>query len=403
MSQHQLVSDKAAIMADAESVLRDLIDKLLQEKQCKQKDLKMNAISTEGANYTSAVYTITLTTDKEILELFAKVAIIAGEMRKHMNADTIYETERIVYTKLVKVYETIQDKHNLPEEHRYVFPKCYAIESELGKETVIMENLAAKGYKPCSRFNSMDWEHAALSVEVLAKFHALSFAYAKEYPEEFEELAAKLVYKAASVDKDDETIIALWVKMVERALDVIDEKYKPKIRDMMMEDDVFNKFNTPIGKPVMSHGDYRLSNILYRREGKTLKAIPVDYQLVHGGCPATDLIYLIFLGTDEEFRKQYYDQLLDHYYQHLCQALRRLDVDPVEVYPRETFDSHMQKRLPYALFLGVAILPIVVVEAESAPKMSEDIDLQSFIVEPNALYASRFRGVVNDCVRRGAL
>jgi hypothetical protein len=59
--------------------------------------------------------------------------------------------------------------------------------------------------------------------------------------------------------------------------------------------------------------------------------------------------------------------------------------------------------LPFALLLGVIILPVVTVEAESAPRTNADADLEDFIVKPNELFAERFSGLVNDIITWGVV
>ena len=69
----------------------------------------------------------------------------------------------------------------------------------------------------------------------------------------------------------------------------------------------------------------------------------MDYQTVHAGNPVADLLYFIFLGSDEEFRKENFNKLLDHYYKNLEEALERFSIDALEVYPRNKFDDDVKE------------------------------------------------------------
>lgn len=73
-----------------------------------------------------------------------------------------------------------------------------------------------------------------------------------------------------------------------------------------------------------------------------MSVIPLDYQMLQPGCLTLDLIYFIFTATDEEFRRNHYQRLLDHYYDQLSVAMERLGVDP-DKYPRKTFDESYEK------------------------------------------------------------
>lgn len=70
--------------------------------------------------------------------------------------------------------------------------------------------------------------------------------------------------------------------------------------------------------------------------------MPVDYQTIQAGEPITDLMYLIFTGTDAAFRKENWQRLLDFYYDQLAAAMTRLDVDTEETYSRERFDQSVK-------------------------------------------------------------
>jgi hypothetical protein len=69
----------------------------------------------------------------------------------------------------------------------------------------------------------------------------------------------------------------------------------------------------------------------------------IDYQTYHIGTVINDLMYFIFTGSDAEFRRQHYQQLLDHYYEQLRLALSRVHLDPDEVFPREDFDYELKE------------------------------------------------------------
>ncbi|XP_050352662.1 uncharacterized protein LOC126774998 [Nymphalis io] len=393
-------------MADAEQTLREFLDKILDEKNYKPQEINIKAISTDGGNYTSVLFLVNVSSpNREELKLFAKVATVGENLRVRMNADWLYGNERFVYTKLVKIYKDLEDELNIPNEHKYLIPKFYGCKEDKGKETVVLENLTESGYKTFDRFKSMDWEHACAGVENLAKFHALSFAFAKYRPEEFDELTHDLKFKIGNEETlADEVTKEVWMKMIKGSLEVLKEEQREAVGRFLVESqNNFVKYNNPIGNPVIVHGDYRLSNLLFRKQDDTLKAISVDYQTVYAGTPVCDLIYFIILGSDEEFRKQYYDKLLDHYYTNLEEALKRFAVDPLEVYPRTKFNSDLKTMMPYAVLIGVTILPVVTVEAASAPKVDGDADVSDFVMAPNELFAERFRGIINDCFKWGVI
>ncbi|XP_032520112.2 uncharacterized protein LOC116772149 isoform X2 [Danaus plexippus] len=385
-------------MTEAEKSLRVLLDTILDERGIKSREVNIEEIKTNGANYTSALFSIKVQTPNEELKLFAKVATIGKEMRNVVNAEWMFSTERFVYNKLVYLYNDIQ-KH-LDDEHKFIFPEFYGCNDEVGKETIVMENLVEHGYKPYDRLKSMDWQHAEISVMNLARFHALSFALEKKDPEMFKRFTDDMEFNM--MKKDDPSFTSMLVKMAEKPLEILDKDQRDLVKNFLFQEDIMTKYTKPFGKPVLCHGDYRLSNILFKRKGQHLKLKVVDYQTVYAGCPVTDLIYFIFLGSDENFRSLFYDNLINHYYKCLEEALERLSVNPVEVYPREKFNSDLKELLPYGLLLGMTTLPVVTVNPDLAPKM-DHMDSEGFVIEPNKLFEERFKGIVNDMIRWGAI
>ncbi|XP_053614391.1 uncharacterized protein LOC128677513 [Plodia interpunctella] len=387
-------------MADAEATLRALLEEIAAKQQYNNYDVQLKAFDTAGANYTSVLFKITLTSPgKDDLKLFAKVACVGEKFRSTGYVDKLYVAEQDFYNDIMSIWTGLQEKHNVPEGDRYGFPKFYGGNPTLGCETVVLEDLIAQGYSTYNRFKPVDWEYAAKSMEVLAQFHAFSFAHRKEYPEDYDKIIDKLKFELPA---DDEALEGMWMRMVDERVQLLKEEHRERALKSLSGDNAkenYLKYNKPRRHPILVHGDYRPSNLMHKKEEGQLTIVPVDYQTIHIGCPVIDLIYFVFLSTDEEFRAQYWDQLLVHYYEQLALALRSFDMDPKDVYPKEEFDEDMKEMLPYALLVGVMILPVITVEAENAPQMGEAAELDDFHIKPNEMYASRFRGLVNDLIR----
>ncbi|KAH9639061.1 hypothetical protein HF086_003592 [Spodoptera exigua] len=174
-------------MADVEPFLREYLNKIAREHKYVDPEITIEEISSGGANYTSKLFTaVVREASKEDLHLFAKLAVIGESMRKDF--PEIYETENYAYTKVAKLYESLERESDVPEENRLVFCKFYGFDPSPNREILVLENLLPQGYGPHDRFHSVDWPYAAAAIRELAKMHALSFAFAKRYPGEFEKI-----------------------------------------------------------------------------------------------------------------------------------------------------------------------------------------------------------------------
>ncbi|CAF4876801.1 unnamed protein product [Pieris macdunnoughi] len=378
-------------MSDTENILRGVLDNLLVNHGYKLNYVTIKSKPTHGASFSSKLFSINVKSSEGDLKLFAKVGVVRGKCSEWM-----FSTERFAFNELAKIYSDLQVKYEISEEDRLKFPKFYGSSRMGGKETIILEDLVASGYETFDRFKCFDWEQASNIALYLAKFHALSFAFAKDYPKEFEKVLNMKYEIWSRVNEEDAK--AYWAKTLAGSLAVIKNEQRGRVAKFYESLPKPQTYTKPIGTPVLSHGDFRLSNLLYKKTNEKVQAIAVDFQTVYAGCPATDLVYLIFLGSDEEFRAEYYEKLLDHYYNSLSKMMEWLSIDSTEVYPREEFDRDMKENLPYAMLIGATILPTVVVEEDAAPDLG-NFDYNQFVMSPNEIFAKRFRGIVSDCIR----
>lgn len=227
-----------------------------------------------GGNYTSALFTASIGD----LKLFAKVAILGEKMRAAMNAERLFKVEQIVYNEIVNTYKKLMVKHM--SARPFQFPEVYATLADLGKESLVMEDLSAQGYRAPSRHDSIGWRFAAAAVSKLAAFHALSFAYEKENPEEFASMAKRLKYEHPKHTTEEEKSVAATIKkMIGGAIQVVKDEHKERLLKVLSAREGFIKYKEPISRTVLVHGDYRASNLMFKEQ--VSKQISVDNVGIH--------------------------------------------------------------------------------------------------------------------------
>ncbi|XP_073954166.1 uncharacterized protein [Choristoneura fumiferana] len=372
----------------AEETLKKVLNSIVEKKFPHNSKVEVRPITTPGANYTSALFAATITTHEEKVELFAKVATIGI----NLGANQIFQIEDYVYTQLASVFEQLQDKHGVTD--RFVFSKYYGCSGADGTQTIVMENLVSRGYDVPDRFKYIDWEYASKSVEVLAKFHALSLAFCKERPEEFLKVDKALMSPPWT---DGEQ----WQGLIDGALAVVDDEDREAVARHLdcVGWSKMLQFSKARKTAVIVHADYRPSNLMHRELDGKVDVIPVDYQTVRFGSPVSDLIYFIIMGSDEQFREQHYRRLVDHYYQQLTLALARLGIEAEDLYGREEFETDLKEKLPYGVYIGAMALPFVTIAPEEAPSF----ELGQFVPRHTELFAERFRALVADYKRWGII
>lgn len=250
-------------MSGTEQKVRELLHSIAKEQNFQNYELEVSPLTTGGANYSSVLYIATISRDGEDdLHLFIKVAAMSQEMREQVSM-AVYETEKIVYTDLRQAYQQIEKKHNVPEEHWLYLPKYYGSNVTPLEEMLVLENMAAKGFVTHDRFKSIDWEYASKAVTELAKLHALSIAFQREYPEEFKRIKDKHISDWMSEDM----FKTFWGTGVKYALDVLDEENKNYFKKFLdyVDFPTYKKQYVPLRVEVITHGDYRPSNLMHRR------------------------------------------------------------------------------------------------------------------------------------------
>ncbi|XP_059051596.1 uncharacterized protein LOC131846336 [Achroia grisella] len=391
---------------NTELVLRQLLDKIADEQNYKEPNISVHAITSGGANYTSILYLATISQqNKDELKLFAKVAIMSDVARSHYYLP-LFDLERFAYTNLLPRYADIQDRNQISEENKLVWPKFYGCNPNLYEETIVLENLVANGFNPYDRFKSINWAYASKAVETLAKFHALSIAYGEENPTEYAQLLEKMKFDPNSVAR----VSGAFTKLVKMALAVTKEENRERLKAYIeKEGDLVNMAKSRqenfVGLNVLTHGGFRPSNLMHRTKADgTIEVIPVDFQTITANSPVVDLFHFIFTGSDEEFRREHYEQLVEHYYQELSRALRNLNLDPNQLYPKENYKKDIEYFLPIGLIIGLFTLPVITVESENAPSFEGKDGMNSIAcTKTSNLYPERLNGIVNDYVRWGIL
>lgn len=219
-----------------------------------------------------------------------------------------YEVETAWY----RQWSTLCDKHC------YV-PDCLALESKGEEVLMVLEDLNSSGFQ--GRRNSVSEEEINACLSWLANFHA---TFMGEKPHDLWDIGTYWHLDT----RPDELKVLKDVALKNAAL-AIDKK---------LQESPFQTF---------VHGDAKLANFCFSKNGKKVAA--VDFQYVGGGCGMKDVAYFISSCLYEEECEKMESQLLDHYFGALKAALlfkkKDVNVDALEadwraLYPVAWTDFH---------------------------------------------------------------
>ena len=171
-------------------------------------------------------------------------------------------------------------------------PKCLAFESHDDEVIIVMEDLDSAGFP--KRKTSVSFDQMSVCLKWLANFHA-TFLGTK--PNGLWETGTYWHLDTRPDELETLEDIAL--------------KKSAKLIDKKLQDSPFQ---------TLVHGDAKLANFCFSKDGKSVAA--VDFQYVGGGCGMKDVAYFIGSCLHEEDCVRMESRLLDDYFGELHLALK---------------------------------------------------------------------------------
>ncbi|XP_022125350.2 uncharacterized protein LOC111000272 [Pieris rapae] len=283
-------------------------------------------------------------------------------------------------------------------------------------DVICLEDVSLQNYGNPTRQEGIDYEHCQLTVQVLAKFHALSFAMRDQKPEEFAKLSNVLpenYYDPTYWDWYEK----FWKRLCITAIDAVEREYPntvyvDKIKEFAIPERYLDMIQAVQDKTngVISQGDCWTVNFLYKYENKQpIDAKMIDFQLARCASPVLDLSFAIYACTDQNLREKHYDALLKDYYDVLSKQISEMGSDPKKVYPWSTFMEEVKKYSYFGLAFSFESTPFIILAPEDAFKMDditgdEKRNIEEFWpVTPIKTKAGRLREANNivHCVDKG--
>ncbi|XP_050070032.1 uncharacterized protein LOC126558121 [Anopheles maculipalpis] len=344
----------------------------------------------------------------------------------------LFEREVFVYGKLLPAFEQFQrtaqeavptntTTSTAPEEEIVSFgPLCYHAhcDAKKGEGIIVLEDVQRRGFTNRHKFEPMDYEHARLAMVQLGRFHAISLALKKQQPELFDQ------YRYMG-DVTGERVLAMegFEQAMEQAFESASATLNPgdvgrreklaRLRGCFAEE-LQNISDTALSEPfcVVCHGDYAGDNMMFSYNGGfPNRMVLLDWQLAKYGSPALDFVHTVFLSTDESFRRNHYDNMLQTYHNALMSHLERLgDDSATEWFPLTVLMRLIKLQARQALVLGMLHIPLTIASEEAAlvaeDQTDEDREDSSSVQisdTGDAKYQTRMAGLLKDVFRLGFL
>ncbi|XP_028175283.1 uncharacterized protein LOC114363684 [Ostrinia furnacalis] len=403
ITTEQYESDDILSVKELKSTVRQSVKNIIDKERFTEYIANIKNQTTNGGNYLGTLQTVAITGKTEggenkELRLFLKNIMHIEDQFAIVDTLEAYQREGFFYREVFNYFEKIEDKYNIPVEERLNTVKGY---SETNDEVIILEDVSCKGYKTGDRFKVVSLKFAELSIKELAKFHAMSFIIRNENPKYFENNMKSL----RSLFKINEQLKTHLRRTFDKAKETLDETAKLKLEKIVPKMiDTFHKYIVvePEEAICITHTDYRPDNILVKEiDGEAVKVIPVDYQIACFGCPVNDFLYFIFLGTDQEFRKNHMQDLKDLYYCTFESFLGKFGIDANEMYTKKQFEDDFRENLEYGLISFMSVMPFIFTIPGDIPDLGNGIE--NIALNLDERYKDRLHGVIDDFIQWGYL
>ncbi|XP_069690887.1 uncharacterized protein [Periplaneta americana] len=369
------------------------LDKIFLESilRTKEDDNSLTVITSEvkcatasGDNYMSELYRAHLEvrsqkrTEKKNVSLIIKCTPSRPSIGKLISKLGVFEREEQMYRVVLPDMLLLLNKASLQNYQPFSAECLYSIITPTSC-VVILEDLKHQGFTMAERISGLNLSQSLFVIRTLARFHAASVAVYQKNPhyfsifknrvgsdtEELREVWMDDYFKGVLKSLADE--VEAWFENGEnypQRLRHLADNIKGKLYDVTKREE--EEFN------VLTHGDMWVNNIMFRHSGSTedIQDIRfVDFQLPHWTSPALDLLYFLYTSPAEDLLDQHHI-LVEAYHSALGQTLEELGLAHLQPTLRD-LQEQMEKRMLYAMFAAVAVMPVVLCNPNRAMDMDQ--------------------------------
>jgi len=251
---------------------------------------------------------------------------------------------------------------------------CYLPFRHAEEGILVMENVKKRGFVMFDKMRILPLDHFLLAMTNLAHFHGKWLAY--RWMLESGQLSGENVW---SLDKFKSTLntqkrVPAFVykqllngtaKTTKRILKLEGrEDLVPNITHFfnVTARDQLNEFMGNVSTPIDTccHGDFWSNNIMFKydKDGNVNGTVLVDFQLILYGNPLYDVLYLLYISADSQFRSQHMEECLLKYWDTLNQYIQKYAPKTTK-YGWDDFQKDLSTYKTIGLVLATTLMPNV--------------------------------------------
>ncbi|EDV97888.1 uncharacterized protein LOC6558209 [Drosophila grimshawi] len=370
------------------------VEKALQVAY-KSESLRLETLQSEpitqcGENFCSVIYRLKVAYRKCENSPIEHDNLILKDLLPIVAA--VGSNEKLMFERILPEMGQILEKAASTLSERKLSANCLFAEREASKEIYLLEDLGALGYALFDRQTGLSLEDALICMQKMGQFHGASMMLMEEQPQLVAQLAPS--HYADGISDPFATVIVVGgtdyaagvVAKMPGMADIaakmkaqLPDEYARRIRSIV------DPKNSAIS--VIVHGDLWVNNMMVNAEQK--KSIIVDFQNCFIGSPAVDLHFFFYTSLQLEVLLHKQEQLLQKYYQSLCETLTACKYRGcLPSYAQLT--DEMQRCLFYGYYGVACELPICCAANEASVDFTVDtfISAEALLEKRHQLFAS---------------
>ncbi|XP_053657723.1 uncharacterized protein LOC128706807 [Anopheles marshallii] len=385
-------------------------------------NLEFDVGSNKGDGFVGQMFKALITEGARKQVFLCKIPPLNEARRRQFNTMSSFSRETLAYKTLLPTIFAYQEEKGVAREDGFFnVPKCYYAECDEATEesVIIMEDLRTMDYRMWNKMKPVNYEHARLTMQHLGRLHAVSLALKRDRPEAFEQF--KVPDSLVVMMSDGSPLALMMTQMVNNAKETL-EPHETKERAKMekLAENVRQEMQScadgASAEPytVLGHGDCWVNNFMFNYKNKVPdNIILLDWQITRYVSPVLDIAYFLFCCTDEEFRRRYYDEMINIYHNSLGTLLEKLGHSPQEVFPRTALIRQLRRYGKFGILMAVFLVPMMCTRNEDLYDMDEtaekyrdsnELDVNAITTNTNkSAYSKRISAVIRDIVRYGYL
>ncbi|XP_063695697.1 uncharacterized protein LOC134827088 [Culicoides brevitarsis] len=312
------------------------------------------------------------------------VKCIKTEQRAEYDIVPAFMREFIFYQKIYPDLAHFQKTRGVKSVFHsgcFRIPKCYKVicnEAD-GQYALILQDMRRSHYFSLGKDEGATLAEATAVCQALGKFHAVSFAYRDQKPQDFAKYE-KLIDPLYERMSDMEQLITCFLyPRIDEAIECLqphEEFRKEKLLEF--RETVYQTILSYVSLEdtedccVIGHGDSWSQNILFKKIVNGTQCCFMDFQLVRYGSCILDFVNFIFTSTTAELRNEHYHALTQTYHDSLCAEIRELGSDPEKLFPWTTFQHHLKRFGGYGLVMAMLQMEFIVSDEAREKRISLD-------------------------------